>query len=153
MIKWDGKEKKKERCETCACLYIFFIPSIIFSLLLQLSPSRNSDRPLGHVAGTRPPSPLRFVPSSFFIARRVAAVSCVADLRRIVGPHAMILIGAFCKPIFAHNKKPRSMGLELAKCALVVTNLNHYLEHRGRTTYKVYESSDDRLQTFMCDRL
>ena len=54
------------RREPCPCrpeVFSFFIPSTAFALVPQLPRFRNSDQPLGHIAGTPPPSPLRSMPS------------------------------------------------------------------------------------------
>ena len=66
-----------------------------------------------HIAGTPPLSSLRCVPSSF-IARRVQQF-LPSSTRDDLCVHTLVA-----------RKKPHSVGLDLAKSALVVMKLNHY---------------------------
>ena len=87
-------------------LYTLFFPSnlllssLYFSRSLQLPPFRNSRQPLGRIAGTPPPSPLRCVPSGC-IARRVHKF--LPSLTR-VEPCIPTLLGAICWSIFCARK-------------------------------------------------
>ena len=94
-------------------IYFFPIPSIVFVLLLQLPPFRKSDQPLGHITGAPPPSSLRCVPSNL-VARRVQQF-LPSSTRDDLCVHTLVA-----------RKKPHSVGLDLAKSALVVMKLNHY---------------------------
>ena len=92
----------------------------VFALLLQLPPFRNSDQPfepLGHLAGTPPPSPLRRCMPSFLHRGKSSGRSSLVDSRRIVRTHAR----CFLEPIFAREKRSplegsRTRQIGLSSC-------------------------------------
>ena len=110
-------------------IYSFSIPSTLFAPHLQLPPFRNSHKPLGHIAGISPPPPRYGACRSFSPHEKSSAVSCLVDSRRIVRTHARRFLHAIS---CTRKKKALSVGLELAKSAILVTRLNHYIGNRER---------------------
>ena len=100
--------------QSALCMYT----STIFALLFSLPPSRNSDQPLGHIAGAPPPSPLRFV-SCFFVARKLHPFFALVDWRPIapVIPTLRVLSSG---SLFFFGKKEQinTVGLELTGSTL-----------------------------------
>ena len=76
---------KRAIIPTYRFLTIFSLPFMIFALLFSLPPisSRNSDQPLGHIAGFSSHPPLRFVPCNFVALHYERVVPCVFIARRL----------------------------------------------------------------------
>ncbi|CAM9565913.1 unnamed protein product, partial [Laminaria digitata] len=82
------------------CNFPYQLPSIVFALLLQLAPFRNSDP--GSHSGRSSPSPLRCMPSCF-IARRVQHF-LASSTRVELCMHTTTMLGAFCSRFFHKGK-------------------------------------------------
>ena len=72
----------------CPPFVFCFVPSIIFALLLQLPPFRNSDQPLGHAWQAF--LPLLTTVHAFFCYREKSEFPSLVDACRIVHTHAAI---------------------------------------------------------------